>query len=201
MNPLLKKVLGEADGVIPKDAKEIDQTQEIIGKPVNPIVKVVQEPSHPTGEKEQYMTPYAALTAPDCTPEGMKPIDPSAVPGGAGGPEKFTAADIEGEEAHETGLGQEHPSLKAMDVLLGRKRMGAMPHGTRDFASAGAIKTEEEAAAALGIQTPVNESVVAEAKQFAATAVLPAMDGGSMPPPAPPGDGRHVLNAFRKFMG
>lgn len=205
MNPFLRRVLGEADksgGVIPSDAVELDKTSDVVGKPLNPIAKVVQEPSQVPGEKEQYLTPYSALTAPDCTPDALTPIDPSKVPGSQG-PEKFTAADLDdAEEAPQTGLGQEHPSLKAMDVLLGRRRMGAPAQNGAEFNNQGAIQTEEEAAAILGITTPVQESALVEAKQFAAAAIVPVMEGGSgMPEPAKQGDGRKVLDVFRKYMG
>jgi hypothetical protein len=192
MNPMLRKVLGEADkeGLFPDDAQELDKSQDIVGKPLNPIVKVVQEPSRPSGDKERYLTPYSALTAPDCTPDALQPIDPSRVPGGTG-PERFTAADLE-QEAPQTGLGQEHPSLKAMDVLLGRKRMGGPARTAADFAQSGAVQTEESAQV-------LNEAHV-RAKQFAASAVVPATDGGAMPEPTPPGDGHQVLSAFRRFV-
>ena len=203
MNAILKKVLGEADdgGIFPEDAKELDKSQDIVGKPLNPIAKVVQEPSRPSGDKERYLTPYSALTAPDCTPDALKPIDQGKVPGGAGGPERFTASELEqAGEVPETGLGHEHPSLKAMDVLLGRKRTGGPARDTADFAQGGAIQTEEQAQAAVAAMT-VNEDVVARAKQFAAEAVTAAQNGGTMPDPTAPGDGRTVLNVFRRFVG
>ena len=207
MNALLKKVLGEgseSDGLFPDDAQELDKSQDIVGKPLNPIVKVVQEPARPSGDKERYLTPYSALTAPDCTPDSLKPIDAAKVPGGPG-PERFMAADLDqsGPESPQTGLGQEHPSLKAMDVLLGRKRTGGPAHTAQDFVSGGAIKTEEDARAAvagMALNEDAGEAVL-KAKQFAAEAIISAQDGGVMPDPTPPGDGRHVLNAFRRFVG
>jgi len=198
MNPILRKVLGEdADkGIFPDDAQSMDKSNDIVGKPLKPIMKVVQEPSKPSGDKEKYLTPYSALTAPDCTPDALKPIDSSKVPGGAG-PERFTVADLEaaGPEAVETGLGTEHPSLKAMDVLLGRKRTGGASRNAADFAQSGNIQTEEAAAAMVA---NLNEDTSTKAKVFAQTAAQP---GGEMPAPTPPGDGRAVLNAFRRFVG
>ena len=196
MNPMLRKVLGEADseGLFPDDAQELDKSREVVGKPLHPIMKVVQEPSKPSGDKEKYMTPYAALTAPDCTPDALKPIDSSKVPGGAG-PERFTAGDLEkAGEAPETGLGKEDPSLKAMDVLLGRRRMGGPARNAADFAQSGTVQTEEAAAAMVA---NLNEDAVAKAKVFAQSAAVP---GTGMPDPVAPGDGRNVLNAFRRFV-
>lgn len=200
MNPLLKKVLGEdAKSLFPDDAKELDQTQDIVGKPLRPIQKVVQEPSKPPGDKEKYLTPYSALTAPDCTPDSLQPIDPSRVPGG-GGPERFTAADLESApEAPQTGMGQSDPAMRAMDVLLGNRRMGSAARNPQEMAAAGAISTEEAEALVAGAGV-LNEEVAAEAKAFASAAVVSAQDGGEMPPPAPPSNGKKVYETFRKFI-
>jgi len=146
MNPMLKRVLGEergTKGVIPDDAEEHDMTQEVVGKPLAPLTRVVQEPSKPTGEKEKYLTPYSALTAPDCTPDSQQPIDPSKVPG-SGSPQKFTVADLENApELPQNGMGQSDPAMRAMDVLLGHRRTGAPARNGQEMAAAGAVSTEE----------------------------------------------------------
>lgn len=181
--------------VIPDDAEDMDTTEIVVGKPLKQPKEVVQEPSHPTGEKEKYQTPYAALTAPDVTPMSTQPIDPAEVPGAAG-PEKFTASDLERAEPVEQPQGD--MTARAMDVLLGRNRASKPPTQPGEFEQAGAIQTEEEAAAALGIQTPLQE----DAKARAAAAVVPATDGGAgMPPPTPQSDGRAIYSAFRRFAG
>ena len=202
MNPLLKKVLGEEsmDGIFPASAEELNKSQDVVGKPLRPIHNVVQEPSYPSGEKEKYLTPYAALTAPDCTPDSQKPIDPSRVPG-TNGPERFTAADLDqAQEAPQTGLGQEHPSLRAMDVLMGHRRTGGVPSkNAAEFAQSGAVQTAEEAERFVAGMSPLNESAVAsQAKVYAQTAASP---GAEMAPPPPPGDIKNVLNVFRRFVG
>lgn len=203
MNPLLKKVLGEdtdrAKSVFPDDAQEIDQTQDIVGKPLRPIQKVVQEPSKVPGDKEKYLTPYSALTAPDCTPDSLAPIDPTKVPVGSG-PERFTAADLEqAQEAPQTGMGQSDPAMRAMDVLLGHRRMGSAARNPQEMAAAGAITTEE-AEAMVANSGVLNEEVTAEAKAFATSALMSAQDGGEMPPPPPPSNGKKVYETFRKFL-
>lgn len=200
MNPLLKKVLGEdAKSVFPDDAQDLDQTQDIVGKPLRPIQKVVQEPSKPPGDKEKYLTPYSALTAPDCTPDSLQPIDPSKVPGG-GGPERFTAADLENApEAPQTGMGQQDPAMRAMDVLLGNRRVGSAAKTPQEFAAAGAMSTEE-AEAMVARSGVLNEEVATQAKAFATTALMSAQDGGEMPPPAAPSSGKKVYETFRKFI-
>jgi hypothetical protein len=167
-----------------------------VGKPLRDPKEIVQEPSHPTGNKEKYQTPYAALTAPDVTPQSTQPIDPSQVPGNTG-PEKFTAADLE-RAGPETGLGGEDVTVKAMDVLLGRKRAAKPATQPGEFEQAGAITTEEQAAAALGIQTPLQEAAAAKV----ANAMVAAANGGTgMPAPTPHSDGSAVYNAFRRFSG
>ncbi len=175
--------------VIPDDAEEMDTTEIVVGKPLKQPKEIVQEPSHPSGDKEKYQTPYAALTAPDVTPQSTQPIDPSQLPGAAG-PERFMASDLEKAE------GTEEPvAARAMDVLLGRNRAGKPATQPGEFEQAGAISTAE-AAAMVGVQ-PLHE-----AKAKAATAIVAAVDGGNaMPPPTPQSDGAAVYNVFRRFVG
>lgn len=186
----------EDDEIIPDNAEPVDPTEMTVGKPLRAPKEVVQEPSHPTGDKEKYQTPYAALTAPDVTPQATQPIDPSRVPGAAG-PEKFTASDLG--RAEETPAAPQHDTVTtAMNVLLGRNRASKPATQPGEFDQAGAVTTEEQAAAMLGIQTPIQE----EAKAKAASAVVAAANGGSaMPPPPPPSDGSAIYNAFRRFSG
>lgn len=192
----VQRMVGEAreeEEIIPDDAQPVDKHEMTVGKPLREPKEVVQEPSHPTGDKEKYQTPYAALTAPDVTPQSTVPIDPSEVPGSPT-PEKFTAAQLD----HAVPEGGEDPAVKAMDVLLGRTRAAKPATQPGEFEQAGAIKTEEQAAAALGIQTPIQEAAAAKA----ASLMMAAKDGGGqMPPPPPPSDGAAVYSAFRKFSG
>lgn len=192
----VSRMVGEAkreEQVIPDDAQPLDKHEMTVGKPLRDPKEVVQEPSHPTGNKEKYQTPYAALTAPDVTPQSTQPIDPSEVPGGTA-PEKFTAADLEHGQPVENGMGGEDTAVKAMDVLLGRTRAAKPATQPGEFAAAGAIQTEEAALAALGIESPLMEGAKAKA-----AAHLTA--GGTMPAPAAPTDGAAVYSAFRKFAG
>ena len=192
----VSRMVGEAqreEQVIPDDAQPLDKHEMTVGKPLRDPKEVVQEPSHPTGNKEKYQTPYAALTAPDVTPQSTQPIDPSEVPGGTA-PEKFTATDLERGQPVEHGMGGEDTAVKAMDVLLGRTRAAKPATQPGEFAAAGAIQTEEAALAALGIESPLMEGAKAKA-----ASVLTA--GGSMPAPTQPTDGAAVYSAFRKFAG
>lgn len=186
----------EKEGIIPDEAEPVDPSEMVVGKPLRQPKEIVQEPSHPTGEKEKYQTPYAALTAPDVTPQSTQPIDPSQVPGAAGA-EKFTAADLERAGSVEPAGGD--VAAKAMDVLLGRNRAAKAATLPGEFAQAGeVVTTEEQAAAMLGIQTPLYEEAAAKA----ASVMVPATDGGNpMPPPVPVSDGAAVYRTFRRFTG
>lgn len=196
----VQRMVGEArreEKIIPDDAQPIDSTEMTVGKPLREPKEIVQEPSHPPGEKEKFQTPYAALTAPDVTPQSTQPIDPSEVPGNTT-PERFTASELERAQPEPSGLGGEDTAVKAMDVLLGRTRAAKPPTQPGEFEQAGAIKTEEEAAAALGIKTPLQEEAAAKA---ASVLVAAAAGGAGMPPPPPSSDGAAVYSAFRKFNG
>lgn len=195
----VSRMVGEAkreEEIIPDDAQPVDAHEMTVGKPLREPKEIVQEPSHPSGEKEKYQTPYAALTAPDVTPMSTQPIDPSEVPGSTK-PESFTAAQLERATPVEgTGLGGEDTAVKAMDVLLGRTRTGKPATQPGEFAQAGAMATtEEQAAALLGITTPIQE----QAKSKAANMLVPG--GAAMPAPAAPTDGAAVYSAFRRFAG
>lgn len=196
------RMVGEAqkreEEIIPDDAEPVSKHEMTVGKPLREPKEIVQEPSHPPGDKEKYQTPYAALTAPDVTPMSTQPIDPSEVPGNTK-PEKFTAAQLERAvpvDGENSGLGGEDTAVKAMDVLLGRQRTGKPARTMGEFDQAGATTTtEEQAAAMLGIKTPLQEQAAAKA----ANMLVPG--GAAMPAPAAPTDGSAVYSAFRRFTG
>jgi len=211
MSADLRAVLGEAEegdeeqvraenDLIPKDAEEIDGTQHILTTRLNKIKNVVQEPSHPSGEKEKYLTPYAALTAPDATPEGMSPLDSSKVPGMVA-PNKFSWSDLEKAtpEAPMASPGGD-TAVNAMDVLLGRVRGAGQPAAnTAEMAAVGQVATEEAMLAAMGIQNP---AIVAEAaaKAAAAMVVNPDPTGSSLMPDHKPADIQKVCETARKWI-
>jgi hypothetical protein len=195
---LVGEAKDEKESIIPDDAERMDTTEIVVGKPLKQPKEVVQEPSHPSGDKEKYLTPYSALTAPDVTPQSTQPIDPSQVPG-VTGPEKFTASDLERAQPIEGGEG--HVAAKAMDVLLGRNRGKPAPEEgegeIEQFQKAGATVTEEQAAAMMGV-SPVPQAAAAKA----ANLMVAAADGGNaMPEPAPISDGSKIYSAFRRVMG
>lgn len=216
MDADLRAVLGEAKSqpeegeegkpeteVIPQNAEEIDGTEHIVTARMNKVKDVVQEPSHPSGEKEKYPTPYAALTAPDATPEGMSPQDPSKVPGMAS-PNKFTWTDLEKATpepppeaaAPPTGVDM---AVNAMDVLLGRDRSARPATNAQEMAAAGQVTTEEAALASMGIQNPV---IAEEAAVKAAAALVanPDPTGGSLMPEHKAADPKKVYETARKWM-
>lgn len=182
------------EDVIPDDAEDVDPTEMTVGKPLRQPKEIVQEPSHPPADKEKYQTPYAALTAPDVTPQATEPIDPSQIPGTAN-PERFRAADLEKAGPIEAS-GEPDMAGRAMSVLLGRNRTSKPATQPGEFEQAGAISTEE-AARMVGVH-PITE----EAKTKAASMLVAAKDGGNgMPAPPPQGDGSAIYSAFRRFSG
>ena len=183
--------------IIPDDADPVSPEEMTVGKPLRPVKDVVQEPSHPEAEKEKLMTPYSALTAPDVTPMATQPIDPSQVPG-ADGAKRFTAADLERNPQPDTNRPLTASDINPMDILLGRNREPRPAANVGDFQQAGAVTTEEQAAALLGITTPLAESAAAKAAA-ALTASVPGVS--TMPPPSAASDGAAVYSAFRRFNG
>lgn len=212
MNADLRAVLGEAEGeegrpdtnIIPKDAEEIDGGEQYITTRLNKVKNVVQEPSYPSGEKEKYLTPYAALTAPDATPEGMTPLDPSKVPGMAA-PNKFTWSELEKATPAQpldttTPAAGGDTAVNAMDILLGRERgAGRPPMNAADMAATGQIATEEAALASMGIHNPVIAEAAA-AKAAAALVANPDPTGGSLMPEHKSADIRKTCEVARKWI-
>lgn len=197
----VQRVIGESDkGIIPDNAEDIDDAGiSVLPKRMRAIKDVVQEPSHPSGDREKLMTPYAALTAPDATPDAMTPLDPAKVPGKTS--QSFTAGDLE--KAAEEPPREEAPNpadldepgvdkaTRTMDILLGRKRTtGAAPKNSSEMAQAGAITTEAAAYTALNIKPPGMAETIG-------AAMVP---GTPMPAPVV-GDAKVVCEAFRRYMG
>jgi len=178
----------DEESLIPPEAKPVDGTATV-GKPLRPLKAVVQEPSHPTAAKEKFLTPYAALTAPDVTPQALTPIDPSQVPGAAK-PEQFTVADLS--RTPETTEAHPDAAAQAMRVLLGHQPAAKPPANTAEAANAGAVRTAEALAA----------KITAEAVASAPPSVLVAASEGGAPMPAHvTGDGSAILSTFRRFSG
>lgn len=190
--------------VIPDDAEAMDGIERsTFTTRLRDVKDVVQEPSHPSGEKEKYLTPYAALTAPDATPDAMSPIDPSKVPGMSATQSKFTWGELE-QTPPAPDVNAPVPSggdaaVNAMDVLLGRNRAPKPAANAAEATAMGAIATEEQAMAALGIENPL----IAEAAKSKAAAALfanPDPAGDSMMPPPAQADPKKVYEAARRFM-
>jgi hypothetical protein len=201
----LQRVIGESGneekGVIPDSAEEIDDAGiSVLPKKMRAIKDVVQEPSHPHTDREKLLTPYAALTAPDATPDAMSPIDPTKVPGKSA--TFFTASELEkAEPAAEEGAPDptviDEPGVdkatRTMDILLGRTRASKPAANSAEAAQAGAITTEAAAYAALNIKPVLSES--------AGAAIGAAMVPGTPMPEPTRTDAKVVCDAFRKYMG
>lgn len=190
----VRRMVGEAEekGIIPDDAEDIDSSEMVVGKPLRQPKEVVQEPSYPPADKEKYQTPYAALTAPDVTPQSTTPIDPAQLPG-TSSPERFRASDFEKAEPIKSSA-EPDMTARAMDVLLGRNRAAKPATQPGEFEAAGAISTEE-AQRLVGVQP------VVEAKDKAASMMLPAQNGGKGMPEPVQSDGSAIYSAFRRFSG
>jgi hypothetical protein len=193
----VSRVLGEADEepTIPDDAEDIERSEVVLGKPMRQPKEVVQEPSHPTGNREKLLTPYSALTAPDVTPGITQPIDRSKVPGQINVKTEFTAKDTAAtpEPMQPEPVRGEDAAVRAMDVLLGRERTTTPPEKDKErqqFDQAGALATAEAVTASTLASMnagPINESYASGLVQ------------GAGMPDHKEGDARTVCNAFRKF--
>ena len=185
----LRRTIGEAEGdVIPADAQDIeDKDVATLTTRLRPVKDVVQEPSYPAGEKEKYLSPYAALTAPDITPKSMTPNDPSSLPGVKAN--TFRAKDIaEPESAAEIQAPNDNvdKATRAMDVILGRQRTGAPAQNKNEFAAAGQVTTEAQAAAMLGLSAgPSGAALLGQGKEMAAPTQ---------------GDGKAIYETARRFI-
>ena len=194
-NDTVRRVLGESeddddqemDGIFPTSAEDLDTHNTALQTPLRPIKDVVQEPSHPTGEKEKLLTPYSALTAPDVTPNSMEPIDPSKVPGMEPGA-AFKAQDLDIEGTPPSA--EASPVVNAMDVLLGRRRGQAQS------------AAPEEKGEVPGEAAPIMTAEAAErmvngmGNGVSGEAVL--QQGVPMPTPPPPSTGGNIMEAFRR---
>lgn len=194
----------DEESLFPDDAEEMDSVESgNLATNLRPVRRVVQEPSHPYADKEKYLTPTAALTAPDCTPDALTPIDPGQVPGQPSAPASFTWQDVKnaapaapaGPEEKTAG---EDSAVHAMDTILGRKRENKPANNMQQFTQAGAIKTESQAYAALNIEQP---GVAEAAKAKAAEMLTPhvAADGSSAMPEPKQGNGQKICEAFRRW--
>lgn len=195
----VRRVVGEARGeVIPDDAEEIENTGGgTLTTRLRPIRDVVQEPSYPSGQREPYMAPITALTAPDITPKALAPLDPSSLPGTQA--TKFTSTQAQQEEPAQPTTEISAPenntdkATRAMDVLLGRVRTGTPARTQEQMAQVGKIATEAQA--------PVG-ALVSEAQAQVALGLMSGENllgrGTEMPPPVQ-GDGKTVFAAARRF--
>lgn len=186
-------VLGEAKGdVIPDDAEELNKSElpGTVTTKLNPIKDVVEEPGRPRDPDEVFISPKSALTAPDATPDSMTPSDPSNLPG----VEKtsFTVPQVvtRGEElpaeeapeaATKTGM---DTATRTMDLLLGRRRVGAPAKKAEEYAMTGAVTTEAQALSMLGMGKG-GDTLLAQ--------------GQEMPAPAA-GDGKTIYESARRWM-
>ena len=164
--------------LIPKDAEELDGGNDPINRNLRKVKGVVMEPSDPYGEREELMTPQAALVAPDATPKAFEPIDPSKVPGGTGG--KFTVQDLRNTKPPSAAQPSTMPVPKDSDEEQ-RRRI-----------------TTEEAYNMLRVPSPAVQHVTEAVPAGAGPALL--RQGEPMPEHKHTDVGA-VMSAFRRFNG
>lgn len=176
------------DSLIPKDAEESDGTERSAqGINVKMPKFKKDDPDSPKDEREQLLSPKAALVAPDVTPNSMTEIDPSDVPGPAS--TSFRAADAAQAPpptAAPSSIGQEDRFTHTMDTLLGRDR------------------TQPSTPQGRPTPPPTMESQVpsispeAAAAMFSSGPIDPLKQGQPMPDPVVT-DAKQVCEAFRRF--
>ena len=182
----VNRMLGEAsedEGIIPDDAEPIASTGALTDRSgVKPVKDVVQEPSYPYGEKEKLISPVAALTAPDATPDAFKPLDPSLVPS-AKTAQVFTVKEL----GQSNGIGQDQ-AVTVMDTILGRSRQPSVPGQ-----QTAPITTESAARAALGIQASFSPG-------FSAKSGAELLREGQQMAPPKVADSKTVCDVLRRFV-
>ena len=193
----VQKALGESEAsgddsnkaakksLIPKDAEDLDDTGDGGSKKLNKLKSVVMEPSDPYGEKEERMTPTAALVAPDATPNAFEPIDPSKVPGAKQG--KFTLGDLNRGQKQAAPAGSKPPALAGQTMPV-----------PREIDKPERVVTADEAYAMLRVPSPGQQYVQEDMPTPSGDALL--KQGQPIP------EHKHasietVMSAFRRFAG
>lgn len=189
----------EDEGVIPDDAKEVDSlvTSVSVVATETPNLPDQDKPTtvHKPGEKEPLISPAAALVAPDVTPDALKPLDPSQVPGADLG-----HAPVPRQEPPPSVTPTSTPPSSAvnpLEVILGKTAPASTPAAPASGPTlqAGGVMPVESvlpgivspaAVAATTAATPINE------------AALMASQGAGMPEHQT-GNSAAVMSAFRRF--
>ena len=193
----------EEEGIIPTDAQELDTENfgaVIPGVKKDPLPKA-GGPAEPTGcqnpGQEELIQPFAALVAPDLTPNTLKPIDPSRVPQPPRPPMPQMPAAQPQQSAPLPQGSVGYAGRDVMDMLLGRQNNGPQPAPN----SRPPYYQQEESIAmaeSLAASMAVDES---EIKAKVAASLTTADPGTCLMPNHKEGDGKTVFNSFRRFMG
>ena len=212
-NSLVAGLLGvQEGGIFPGDAKVVgssDASNNALA--LDDFTEPDQGVSDPyKGDVEPLIDPSVALVAPDVTPNALKPMDPSSIPGADKGapperemptpqptPQPISTAPPAAPAAQapptDSALGSSNNAVNTMDMLLGRKR------GTQESASSGSaahpanVTPISEAAAMSSLPgiTPISDSISA----------VNAMSVGTGMPEPKRGDGSQIMAAHRRFKG
>jgi hypothetical protein len=184
----VKSVIGENqedDKIIPDDAEEIDVVKLTTQAYLKNKEKKSTKHCRPINNK--CLTPHAALTAPDITPEATKPIDPSEIPG-VKPFDKFKATDL-AEPASKEKENSSASAKAAIDTLLGRRADKEEISGEEKPES---IKHE-----AISLS---GKSALIETQLAAMMTGIGSPDECKMPYPIV-SDGKAILEAFHQIKG
>jgi hypothetical protein len=181
----------DRDGaVIPNDAKEV-QTIEQNDHGLNLDTPKIpgQKIRNPYSGEEPLILPAASLVAPDVTPKGIFPLDPSQLPGADQG-----KAPVETPLAPPGAAGAASPTV---DVLLGKTpgpaNAGIQAQPTAAASTADRMSTESALSRLPGIPSPSASVAPTGTALLNAPLPDPAAASGS-------GDIKNIMEAFRLFV-
>ena len=183
--------------VIPNDAQEVDSlvTSVSVVAAETPNLPDQNKPTtvHKPGDKEPLISPAAALVAPDVTPDALKPLDPSQIPGADLG----RAPVSQQEPPLYPTPSSTQTAVNPLDVILGKTAPAstpAAPSSGPTLQAGGAMPVES---VLPGITSPASfaaSTVVAPINE----AVLVSSQGAGMPEHRL-GNPEAVMSAFRRF--
>jgi len=184
-------------GVIPGDAKEVDSLVTSVSA-VSVETPVMPDPDKPASmlkPGEPLISPAAALVAPDVTPDSLKPLDPSQVPGADKGtpPEAMPAPSLPSEARYSP----TEPGA-ALDMVLGRTAPANMPAYASSGPALQAGGTMPVESMLPGIPSPSTFASSAATAVPLSEAALMRSQGAGMPEHIA-ANGDAVLSAFRRF--
>ena len=189
---IIGRIKEDEDGVIPNDAREVDSLVTSVSAVAaeTPNLPNQDKPTSIHNASEPLISPAAALVAPDVTPDALKPLDPSQVPG----------ADLGSapKPRQEPPPVQPRPSptepSSALDMILGKTAPANISAPTPSGPALQAGGSMPVESMLPGIISPASASSGVPLSE----ASLLASQGAGMPEHKSTG-GEAILSAFRRF--